>query len=59
MIKNRKQKGWGIMSNYVAKGSIICKNCGELIDTMPTEKVTVYYSDCKQESCENSQSLEE
>lgn len=41
------------MSNCIAQGSIICKHCGELIDTMLTEKVTVYYSECKQEKCEN------
>ncbi|MFJ5624748.1 GapA-binding peptide SR1P [Peribacillus loiseleuriae] len=46
------------MSNYIAQGSIICKHCGELIDTMPTEKVTVYYSECKQEKCENRESQE-
>lgn len=32
-------------------GSIHCQYCGELIDTLDTEKVTVYYSTCSEPSC--------
>ncbi|PZE19682.1 GapA-binding peptide SR1P [Paenibacillus xerothermodurans] len=35
----------------VALGSILCKRCGTLIDTLDTDKVTIYYSDCRQEAC--------
>jgi hypothetical protein len=35
----------------VALGSIVCKRCGNLIDTVDTEKVIIYYSDCLQEEC--------
>lgn len=32
-------------------GSIHCQHCGELIDTLDTEKVTIYYSVCSSASC--------
>lgn len=42
------------MANFVgsvALGSILCKHCGNLIDTVDTERVIIYYSDCLQEQC--------
>jgi hypothetical protein len=35
----------------VALGAVICKCCGKLIDTVDTEKVIIYYSNCNQEPC--------
>jgi hypothetical protein len=35
----------------VALGTILCKYCGNLIDTVDMEKVTIFYSNCKQEPC--------
>lgn len=32
-------------------GLILCKHCHEIIDTLDTEKVTIYYSECLQEHC--------
>ncbi|MDQ1913553.1 GapA-binding peptide SR1P [Paenibacillus sp. GD4] len=32
-------------------GVILCKFCGYEIDTVDTEKVTTYYSDCKRDTC--------
>ncbi|WP_284646689.1 GapA-binding peptide SR1P [Paenibacillus silviterrae] len=38
-------------------GVILCKFCGCEIDTVDTEKVTTYYSDCKRDTCLNKQEL--
>ncbi|WP_199617398.1 GapA-binding peptide SR1P [Paenibacillus alkalitolerans] len=35
----------------VLLGSIMCKSCGELIDTFDAEKVIIYYSSCKNQKC--------
>ncbi|MCD9022046.1 GapA-binding peptide SR1P [Cohnella sp. NL03-T5] len=32
-------------------GVILCKYCGSEIATVDTEKVVIYYSDCKLEVC--------
>lgn len=32
-------------------GVIICKHCMTVIDTLPTERVTTYYSDCQELDC--------
>ncbi|MCR8633813.1 GapA-binding peptide SR1P [Paenibacillus radicis (ex Xue et al. 2023)] len=32
-------------------GVILCKYCGSEIATVDTEKVTIFYSDCKREVC--------
>lgn len=32
-------------------GSIVCKHCGTLIDTLDTERVIIYYSRCDQWEC--------
>ncbi|MEB3102287.1 GapA-binding peptide SR1P [Ferviditalea candida] len=32
-------------------GLIVCKTCNEIIDSVDTEKVTVYYGICKKEEC--------
>lgn len=32
-------------------GVIICKHCGEIIDTLDTENVVTYYSQCDHEEC--------
>ncbi|MFD4931909.1 GapA-binding peptide SR1P [Peribacillus butanolivorans] len=45
-----------IHSRSQALGTVICKYCGELIDTADTEKVMTYYSKCKQEQCLNQDS---
>jgi hypothetical protein len=34
-----------------ALGAIVCKYCGEIIDTIDSEKVETHYSDCKNEQC--------
>lgn len=50
------------MANFVSSidlGSILCKHCGNLIDTVDTEKVIVYYSDCLQCNMEGSDKVEE
>lgn len=47
------------MANFVGSinlGSILCKCCGNLIDTVDTEKVIIYYSDCLQ--CSNKDDSE-
>ncbi|MFJ7931657.1 GapA-binding peptide SR1P [Peribacillus sp. NPDC096448] len=45
-----------IPSRPQALGTVICKYCGELIDSVDTEKVMTYYSNCKQEQCLNQDS---
>ncbi len=50
------------MANFVGSidlGSILCKHCGNLIDTVDTEKVMIYYSDCLQCNKEGSKKAEE
>ncbi|CAM3995586.1 GapA-binding peptide SR1P [Paenibacillus alkaliterrae] len=32
-------------------GVIICKHCMSVIDTLPTERVTTYYSDFQEQEC--------
>lgn len=32
-------------------GVILCKHCQNEIGTLETEKVTIYYSDCKEQEC--------
>ncbi|WP_208587775.1 GapA-binding peptide SR1P [Gracilibacillus suaedae] len=32
-------------------GTVICTNCGITIDTLPTQKVTTYYSICQHPHC--------
>ncbi|MCU6707387.1 GapA-binding peptide SR1P [Paenibacillus sp. J5C_2022] len=32
-------------------GVIICKHCMTVIDTLPTERVMRYYSDCQELDC--------
>ena len=32
-------------------GVILCKHCMSVIDTLPTERVTTYYSECKEHDC--------
>ncbi|MCR8642509.1 GapA-binding peptide SR1P [Paenibacillus sp. N1-5-1-14] len=32
-------------------GVIICKHCGTIIDTVNTNRVQTFYSDCMEESC--------
>ncbi|MBS4208885.1 GapA-binding peptide SR1P [Bacillus sp. FJAT-50079] len=39
--------------DLIALGSIVCDKCGELIETVQSEKVTIYYSRCKEEKCCN------
>lgn len=36
-----------------ALGIVVCRYCGRLIETVDTEKVVTYYSDCKHEQCIN------
>ncbi|WP_010274179.1 GapA-binding peptide SR1P [Paenibacillus senegalensis] len=40
-------------------GSIHCQYCGELIGTLDTEKVTVYYSVCSGASCKPGNSAQQ
>lgn len=37
----------------VKMGVILCKHCDSVIDTLDTEKVTVYYLECSQANCTN------
>jgi hypothetical protein len=42
------------MGNFVGGidlGVILCKHCLKVIDTIDVEKVTTYYSDCKEQDC--------
>jgi hypothetical protein len=32
-------------------GTIICKHCDSIIDTLDTEKVTVFYGICEDPNC--------
>ena len=32
-------------------GVILCRNCNRIIDTLDTERFTVYYMSCKDENC--------
>lgn len=38
-------------NNGLDLGVIICKHCMSVIDTLPTERVTTYYSDCQELDC--------
>lgn len=38
-------------------GVILCKHCGEIIDTVDTNRVITYYSQCDQEQCKQSISM--
>jgi hypothetical protein len=35
----------------IEMGAIYCKHCMKMIDTQPTEKVTIYYSECEDQLC--------
>jgi len=48
-----------ILISAVELGSILCKHCGALIDTLDTEKVITYYSECHQGECKNKQAAEQ
>lgn len=37
-------------------GSILCKTCGDLIDTFDAEKVIIYYSLCDKNMCRKHES---
>jgi hypothetical protein len=50
------------MANLVGSknlGSILCRHCGNLIDTVDTEKVIIYYADCLQCNKEGLENEEE
>ncbi len=47
-----------VFVDTVALGSVVCKCCGEIIDTIQAEKVMIYYSHCNQESCVDQVELE-
>ncbi|NBI29922.1 GapA-binding peptide SR1P [Chengkuizengella marina] len=32
-------------------GTILCKHCGEVIDTVDTDNVVTFYSSCKNDHC--------
>ncbi|WP_240416832.1 GapA-binding peptide SR1P [Paenibacillus periandrae] len=40
-------------------GTIICKYCDSIIDTLDTEKVTVIYGVCENSSCISNQNQKE
>ncbi|MCS7460607.1 GapA-binding peptide SR1P [Paenibacillus doosanensis] len=40
-----------ISGGSVNLGVIVCKHCGEMIDTVDTEKVVTFYSQCDHERC--------
>lgn len=35
-------------------GSLLCKNCGELIATVPTNGVKIFYGQCIDNECSHS-----
>lgn len=39
------------MTGQLELGMIICTHCGEIIDTLDTEKVVTYYGACGKEEC--------
>jgi hypothetical protein len=41
------------MTEQLELGTIICRQCGEIIDTLDTEKVVTYYGECGQDTCNN------
>ncbi|MFE5319503.1 hypothetical protein ACFQ88_12420 [Paenibacillus sp. NPDC056579] len=43
-----------ISGSHLNLGVILCKHCGEMIDTVDTDRVIVYYSQCEQELCKQS-----
>lgn len=40
-------------------GVILCSKCDEMIDTVDTEKVTIYYGICDAPSCRQTQKAQE
>ncbi|WP_036745886.1 GapA-binding peptide SR1P [Paenibacillus sp. UNC451MF] len=40
-------------------GVIVCKHCGEIIDTVDTEKVVTYYSQCDHAQCKEKSKKQE
>ncbi|WP_282936465.1 GapA-binding peptide SR1P [Paenibacillus sp. RC67] len=40
-------------------GVIVCKHCGEIIDTVDTEKVITYYSQCDHTQCKEKNNKQE
>jgi hypothetical protein len=36
-------------------GTIICKHCDSIIDTLDTEKVTIFYGICEDPNCISNQ----
>lgn len=40
-------------------GTIICKHCDSIIDTLDTEKVTVIYGVCEDSNCISNQNQKE
>lgn len=44
-------------NHSVDLGTILCKHCGTVIDTLNTKRVQNFYVDCKQPACENNRTL--
>ncbi|TMV06606.1 GapA-binding peptide SR1P [Paenibacillus thermoaerophilus] len=34
-------------------GTLVCRHCGEIIDTLPTNGVKLFYGECGSELCRN------
>ena len=39
-------------------GVILCKHCNETIDTLDTDNVIIYYSDCNRATCQTQREVE-
>lgn len=44
-----------VQSGRLDLGAIICKHCGELIDTLDTKRVITYFANCNQPHCSEHQ----
>ncbi len=49
--KWKDEKNMEFSNGLKLLGAIVCKYCGEVIDTIDAEKVETHYSECKKEQC--------
>jgi hypothetical protein len=53
LFEKWRRSGMKPIGQSVKMGLIVCQHCGRWIDEVETEKVTVIYGCCQEESCRN------
>lgn len=40
-------------------GTVVCRHCGEIIDTLPTDGVKLFYGECASKTCSGAKGVRE